>query len=327
MQQHFLFQSQYTEYSGTYVPPPTGHLAFIACYFVNCLTFKCCCIHAIDSFNCEKTDTPIKEGKTSRGTRFPLFPSKMKFIASQQVFSLLWLSVSTAGAFRSPSGRSSIARQRASFVVKQQSRLVLFVDPLQDQDSLLLPQEMSTPAQAATGTINDRLMAELQEATAKETFGARSVVGKKLGLDAFKSDKTDAERAAAVAAAKDLNGVNPLVALAGSAVALVVAGGLWWSTNWLGAFFALHPVETDVYFIQRATLVFRNAVMGLASLASGFFGVTGLGIFLLGVRVAYGVATGELDPTPIKKSKSTQELEMPNVMDLMMGKKPGRGNK
>jgi hypothetical protein len=67
----------------------------------------------------------------------------------------------------------------------------------------------------------------------------------------------------------------------------------------------------------------RNVIIAIVSLASGFFGVTGLGIFLLGVRVAYGVATGELDPMPIKKSKQ-EEIEMPNVWDLMMNKKPGR---
>ena len=66
--------------------------------------------------------------------------------------------------------------------------------------------------------------------------------------------------------------------------------------------------------------------MGLSSLASGFFGVVGVGIFLLGVRVAYGVMTGELDPTPIKKSKS-DEIVMPDVWGLMTGKTNRRGKR
>jgi len=61
----------------------------------------------------------------------------------------------------------------------------------------------------------------------------------------------------------------------------------------------------------------------------GFFLVTGLGIFALGVRVAYGVFTGELDPTPIKRNPiagvgKSEDVVMPNVWDLMMNKKPTR---
>lgn len=75
--------------------------------------------------------------------------------------------------------------------------------------------------------------------------------------------------------------------------------------------------------------VFRNVVVGLSSLASGFFGVVGLGIFLLGVRVGYGVIMGELDPTPIKVPKVVndsggEEFVLPDVWELMMGKKKRR---
>ena len=123
--------------------------------------------------------------------------------------------------------------------------------------------------------------------------------------------------------ARDLNGVNPVVCIVGSLFALGVAAGLWYATQTLGAFFASHPVESTVYFVQRSSQVVRNISMGLISLASGFFGVTGLGIFMLGVRVAYGVMTGELDPTPIKQNQS-EKIDMPNVWDLMLNKKPGR---
>lgn len=104
--------------------------------------------------------------------------------------------------------------------------------------------------------------------------------------------------------ARDLNGVNPLVCIGGAAFAWVCAGGLWLLTTYLGALFASHPLATDVYFVQRITQVFRKVVMGLSSLASGFFGVIGIGIFLLGIRVAYGVMTGELDPTPIVQNST-----------------------
>ncbi|KAL3898053.1 MAG: hypothetical protein SGARI_006771 [Bacillariaceae sp.] len=170
-------------------------------------------------------------------------------------------------------------------------------------------------------------MAELQEAEKKERFGARSAAGKKMGLvDGFgRARKSDAEIKAAIEEARDLNGVNPIVAILGSFFAFAVAAGLWVATKELGGWFAMHPPQTEVYF------VFRNVVVGLISLASGFFGVTGLGIFLLGVRVAFGVATGELDPTPIKKptlpgkqSDDTDGVNIGNMMNLMMNKKPGR---
>jgi hypothetical protein len=183
--------------------------------------------------------------------------------------------------------------------------------------------EQQPQGKAATRTVNERLLEELSAASKKEKYGARSSMGKKLGLDSFESSKTDAERAAAIKEAQNLNGVNPVVALAGSAFALGGAGGLWILTTYLATFFALHPVNTDVYFVQRVSGVFRNIVMGLSSLASGFFGVTGLGLFLLGIRVAYGVVKGELDPTPLKKSLK-DEVDLPNVWDFMTNKKPGR---
>lgn len=181
-------------------------------------------------------------------------------------------------------------------------------------------------ATAATNTINERLMAELREAEESERFGSK---GKKMSLvDGYgRARKSDEEIKAAIAEARDLNGVNPIVAIVGSLFAFAVAGALWVATNKLGAYFALHPPQTEVYFVQRTAQVFRNAVMGMISLASGFFGVTGLGIFSMGVRVGYGVMTGELDPTPIKSKSSAsskETVDLANMMDLMMNKKPGR---
>ena len=180
--------------------------------------------------------------------------------------------------------------------------------------------------EAATNTINERLMAELVQAENKERFGKRSTLSKKsMGISPFGSMLSDEERQMAIEEARNLNGVNPVVAMVGGLVGLTIATGLWFGTSSLGTFFALHPVDTDVYFIVRVTSVFRNIVMGLSSLASGFFGVTGMGILALGIRVAYGVMTGELDPTPIKTRKGdANSMDIPNVWDLMMNKKPNQ---
>ena len=178
------------------------------------------------------------------------------------------------------------------------------------------------PAKAATSTVNERLMSEIQASVDDQKYGTNKK--NREYFREFRSQKTEEERRRSIEEAKDLNGVNPLVCIGGAAFAWACAGGLWFFTTYLGVLFASHPLETDIYFIQRLTGVFRNAVMGLSSLASGFFGVVGIGIFLLGIRVAYGVMTGELDPTHIKRPKS-DEIAMPDVWSLMMGKSNKRG--
>ena len=182
--------------------------------------------------------------------------------------------------------------------------------------------DQGDPDSAKTGTVNERLIAELSAASDKEKYGRRSSLGKKVGA-AFRSEVSDAERERRIEEARDLNGVNPLVALGGSVFAFGMALACWTATGFLAEFFSTNPVDTDIYTITRLAGVFRNAVMGLSSLASGFAGVTGLGLFLLGVRVGYGVMTGELDPTPIKKGRG-EELVLPDVWNLMMNKKPDR---
>jgi hypothetical protein len=196
--------------------------------------------------------------------------------------------------------------------------------PLAADATAASKQEEETQLAAQTGTVNERLMQELQEAKQKEKFGARSKFSK--NFDGFRSQKTDEEREAAIAAARNLNGVNPVVTTIGGVLALAAAFGLWTLTTTAAEFFASHPVVSDFYVVERLAAVFRNLVMGIISLATGFFGVTGLGIFLLGVRVAYGVATGELDPTPLPEQQK-QKTELPNVWDLMLNKKPTRRNK
>lgn len=48
--------------------------------------------------------------------------------------------------------------------------------------------------------------------------------------------------------------------------------------------------------------------------------------FLLNLSLFLGVMTGELDPTPITKPGrlNKDDIEIPNVWDLMMNKKPNK---
>jgi hypothetical protein len=180
-------------------------------------------------------------------------------------------------------------------------------------------------AAAKTNTVNERLMAELKAATEAER-GPKTKLGEKLKVAFTYTERTEEERQAALEAARDLNGVNPTVTILASLFAFGMAYGLWSLTQFLAVVFLTHPVPSDApYAFARAASVFRNVVMGLTSLASGFAAVSGLGVFLLGCRVAYGVWMGELDPTPIKKTgMKNDEIEIPNVWDLMMNKKPNK---
>ena len=192
----------------------------------------------------------------------------------------------------------------------------------------------ATTTKAATSTVNERLLSEIQASLDKQKGSPSSSSASnnnsktKEYFKEFRSTKTEEERQRSLEEARDLNGVNPLVCIGGAAFAWACAGALWVLTTYLGVFFASHPLDSDVYFVQRVAGVFRNVVVGLSSLASGFFGVVGVGIFLLGVRVGYGVIIGELDPTPIKvpkmKDGGEEDFVLPDVWELMMGKKKRR---
>ena len=163
--------------------------------------------------------------------------------------------------------------------------------PLEKETIELKPSpstKIESPSAAQTNTVNERLMAELKAATEAEK-GPKTKMGAQF-KDAFRyTEKSDAEREAALEAARDLNGVNPVVTILASFFAFGMAFGLWNLTQFLGSVFLSHPVSADApYAFTRAASVFRNAVMGLSSLASGFALVSGLGVFLLGCRVAYG---------------------------------------
>lgn len=215
----------------------------------------------------------------------------------------------------SPTAISDNVERRFSAATQEKTEIIV---PTGEEEIV-----STSPNKAATSTVNERLLSEIQASVEKEKYGSAK---KREYFKEFQSQKTEEERQRSIDEARDLNGVNPLVCIGGAAFAWVCAGALWVFTTYLGVLFTEHPLATDVYFVQRLAQVFRNAVMGLSSLASGFFGVIGIGIFLLGIRVAYGVMTGELDPTPIKQSKS-EEIVLPDVWSLMMGKKPSRRGK
>ncbi len=150
------------------------------------------------------------------------------------------------------------------------------------------PQTTEENSAAKTNTVNERLMAELQAATDAER-GPKTKMGERFKNSFRYTEKTDEERELALEQARDLNGVNPTVTILASFFAFGMAYGLWSLTQFLAELFLTHPMSPDApYAFTRIASVFRNAIMGLTSLASGFSLVSGLGVFLLGVRVAYG---------------------------------------
>jgi hypothetical protein len=214
----------------------------------------------------------------------------------------------------------SVEQRRFSAAATEKAEILLFSGGDDDDASATATSIVG----AATGSVNERLLSEIQASLDKEKYGPPKT---REYFKEFRSQKSEEERRRSIEEARDLNGVNPLVCIGGAGFAWSCAGALWALTTYLGYLFASHPVDVDsVYFVQRLASVFRNVVVGLASLASGFFGVVGVGIFLLGVRVAYGVMTGELDPTPIKRPKS-EEIVLPDVWGLMTGKRPNRRGK
>lgn len=98
----------------------------------------------------------------------------------------------------------------------------------------------------------------------------------------------------------DISGVNPASAFLGAAGAAICSYAAWYMLNSTIRFAVLHPMDEQIYIVQRVTTVIRTALVSLFALASGFSGVTSLGLTLLGLRTSYAAITGEF----VKSSKS-----------------------
>lgn len=220
-----------------------------------------------------------------------IVPSKYKNIIKIQTLSKSKRSLMIANG-RKTTIVTSLHSQSTDDEITDEITRTLSAAPLKNEsieiNSMKAEDSENNASSAKTNTVNERLMAELQAASDAER-GPKTAMGQKFRDNFRYSDKTDEEREAALEAARDLNGVNPTVTILASFFAFGMAYGFWVATQFLGELFLSHPVSADApYAFARMASVFRNVVMGLSSLASGFAAVSGLGVFLLGVRVAYG---------------------------------------
>lgn len=86
----------------------------------------------------------------------------------------------------------------------------------------------------------------------------------------------------------DVSDVNPLVAIASSAAAIVTAYYMWQFTGFLAESFIDHPYVSDYYPITRFAGFLRQAIVALATMLTGLTGMAGLGVGLLGFSVIKG---------------------------------------
>eukprot|EP00416_Gambierdiscus_australes_P042617 CAMPEP_0171108162 /NCGR_PEP_ID=MMETSP0766_2-20121228/68312_1 /TAXON_ID=439317 /ORGANISM="Gambierdiscus australes, Strain CAWD 149" /LENGTH=259 /DNA_ID=CAMNT_0011569615 /DNA_START=59 /DNA_END=838 /DNA_ORIENTATION=+ len=167
---------------------------------------------------------------------------------------------------------------------------------------------LASTQRCRTGSLRvTRAASEAQDAQARDVseHSGGSGLGKRLRdrlADTLASQELQARTAVPAEEQKfiqrqdvDLNGIEPVSCLAGAVPVGVLSYGFWTFTGSFAAWCLEHPISTDFYPVQRLGVAFQTAVVGLSALAAGIFGFTALGLFLLGSRVAVGVALGELD--------------------------------
>ncbi|KAJ8599288.1 hypothetical protein CTAYLR_006781 [Chrysophaeum taylorii] len=132
-------------------------------------------------------------------------------------------------------------------------------------DAPVAPEVKKTKAQM--NTINQQLLAEIEAARGSIRLEAPQV-----------EEKEDI----------DFSDVNPLVALSSSVVTMVVAYYMFTFTTFMAASFADHPFTSSYYPIERFAGFLRQAIVGLSSLLTGLTALTGAGVGVLGITVAFG---------------------------------------
>lgn len=84
----------------------------------------------------------------------------------------------------------------------------------------------------------------------------------------------------------DISDVNPVVAMTSSVATVCAAYFMWKFTTFMTISFAEHPFQSDFYPIQRFAGLIRQVVVGASSLLTGLTAAAGIGVGVLGVKVA-----------------------------------------
>ena len=114
------------------------------------------------------------------------------------------------------------------------------------------------------GTVNDKLLAEIEEA--KKGFR----------VEAPQVDEREDV---------DISDVNPVQSVLSGVAALATAYVFWLAVGFAANSFAEHPVDSDIYAIQRISTVMRTVVLGLGTLLTGITAFAGVGLLALGGKV------------------------------------------
>ena len=134
-----------------------------------------------------------------------------------------------------------------------------------DAGAVDLPKDEEAPAEgAAMGTINDKLLAEIEEA--KKGFR----------VEAPQVDEREDV---------DISDVNPVQSVLSGVAALATAYVFWLGVGFAAESFAEHPVDSEIYAIQRISTVMRTVVLGLGTLLTGITAFAGVGLLALGGKV------------------------------------------
>lgn len=101
----------------------------------------------------------------------------------------------------------------------------------------------------------------------------------------------------------DISRVNPFSALIGSIGAATISAVAWKILLFVIEFSLAHPLDDQIYIVQRISVVVRTALVCLFALGSGISAVTALGLLMLFFRTAYAAVTGEFDTQSQDDSK------------------------
>ena len=141
-----------------------------------------------------------------------------------------------------------------------------------DAGAVDLPKDEETPTEGATmGTVNDKLLAEIEEA--KKGFR----------VEAPQVDEREDV---------DISDVNPIQSVLSGVAALATAYVFWLAVGFAANSFAEHPVDSDIYAIQRISTVMRTVVLGLGTLLTGITAFAGVGLLALGGKVVLDPQSG-----------------------------------